>query len=357
MPRALLIRLGAIAFGLLLVVALLELVLRSVAPGAISLVVKDEILGRRYRPGFEQRRYIPESDREIHLRFNRYGFRGPDHAEGKPAATRRIALHGDSQVAAVPVAESETMAARLAGLLAPGWEVLNFGVSAYGTGQSYLAWRYVSRRFEPDLVVLVFLVSNDVGDNVAAPSLDAPAAPAGTFGVRRWLTEHTLVYPWHKHVLRRARVSLRRRARVISPDLHSLNTRPPESIERGWRNTFEILERFHREVVEAGSDFLLVISPDPGQFDDRVWREMLELVPAEEAPFFDPDYPQRRLLAFAEERGIPTLDLLAGFRKRRADGPLSFGRGHWNVEGNRLAARLVHEHLEGGDPGPALAGE
>lgn len=355
MLRALLVRLGAVAIGLLLALGLLEIGLRIFAPEGISLVVKDEILGRRYRRGFQQQRYIPEADREILLRFNRHGFRGPDRPERKPPGTRRIALHGDSQVAAAPVPEADTMAAQLEGLLdaetSAAWEVLNFGVSAYGSAESYLAWRHVSRGFEPDLVALVFLVSNDVGDNIQAGALEdlgtasTGGARGGLLGARSWLTEHTLVYPWHKQVLRRARLSLRRRAGVISPDLHSMNSRPPAAMERGWESTFRILERFHREVTEAGASFLLVVSPDPGQFDDAVWQDMLELLPDDEVRSFDRDYPQRRLLAFAAEHGIETLDLLPAFREHRAEGPLSFGRGHWNTAGNLLAARRVGRHL------------
>ena len=46
-----------------------------------------------------------------------------------------------------------------------GVEVLNFGVSGYGTAQSYLLLRQHVQSYGPDLVVLAFYNGNDVADN------------------------------------------------------------------------------------------------------------------------------------------------------------------------------------------------
>ncbi len=365
MSRAFFFRLGAVVVGLAVAIVTLELGLRLFRPEEISLLLADERLGQRYRRSFEQERYIPESGRRIRLRFNRLGFRGADRTEAAPPGTRRIAVHGDSLIAATAVAEEETMVARLErGLNAASssaWEVLNFGVSGYSTAQSLLAWREVSSAFEPDLVIVVFLVSNDVADNShevssstrpyarvdAAGELSIDPESGVRFGSSRWLREHTLVYPWHKLVLRRARLAYRKRAGVLSAGLQSMNAHPSAELERAWEMTFRLLERFCDEVEAAGSSFLLAIAPDPGQYDDDVWTAMLGLLSESELPSFDRDYPQRRLARFAAEREIAYLDLLPGFRDGRAGSVLSFGRGHWNVAGNALAAELIQRRLEG----------
>src|SRR5262249_51729552 len=44
-------------------------------------------------------------------------------------------------------------------------EVLNFGVSGYGTTQEYLQLRDRVWQFDPDIILLTFTVSNDVRNN------------------------------------------------------------------------------------------------------------------------------------------------------------------------------------------------
>ena len=91
-----------------------------------SLLVADPVVGKRFLPGFASRVFVPECDCEVDLRFNRDGLRGPDRPQAKPQGVRRIALVGDSMVAAVATAEESTLARRLeqhARRLAPGRDV------------------------------------------------------------------------------------------------------------------------------------------------------------------------------------------------------------------------------------------
>ena len=50
----------------------------------------------------------------------------------------------------------------------PGLEVINFGVSSYGTAQELLTLREKVWAFNPDLVLLAFCTTNDVSDNLRA---------------------------------------------------------------------------------------------------------------------------------------------------------------------------------------------
>lgn len=68
----------------------------------------------------------------------------------------RIALIGDSFVADVDVADEDSWGFQLerrlneSGLRA---EILNFGVEAFGMGQSYLRWQHHARAYSPDIVI------------------------------------------------------------------------------------------------------------------------------------------------------------------------------------------------------------
>jgi hypothetical protein len=88
----------------------------------------------------------------------------------KPAGGLRVALVGDSQVEAKEVELDSTfgqvlergLARRLAGRSV---EVLNFGVSGYGTVASLARFRVLGRRLDPDLVLYLFM-DNDLHDNL-----------------------------------------------------------------------------------------------------------------------------------------------------------------------------------------------
>src|SRR5262245_26687987 len=96
---------------------------------------------------------------EAFVRINSAGFRDREHAPKKPDGTFRVAVLGDSYAEAMQVSEDDAFWAvaerelascpALAGRRA---EVLNFGVSGYGTAQEIETLRHSVWRFEPDVV-------------------------------------------------------------------------------------------------------------------------------------------------------------------------------------------------------------
>ena len=101
--------------------ALLSLALAlAAAEGATRLLTEtdpliflsDPVVGVRHVPSFEWSVYDREARRRVPVRFNRDGFRGPDLSHAKPAGVRRVALLGDSMVAALQVDEEQSMVSR-----------------------------------------------------------------------------------------------------------------------------------------------------------------------------------------------------------------------------------------------------
>lgn len=99
--------------------------------------------------------------REFSVRtsVNSVGFRDAEHSASKPPGVVRVALLGDSFVEALQVPFEKTagrvLERRLAATNAGRFEVLNFGISNYGIGQSVLAWEQHARRYAPDYVFLL----------------------------------------------------------------------------------------------------------------------------------------------------------------------------------------------------------
>lgn len=367
-------RLVAAMLPLVATVAIGEVALRLFSDRGFSLLVKDVDLGQRYRPGFEGEVFVPEADREVALRFNRLGFRGPDRTSTKPPGVRRLVLLGDSYIAALAVAERDMMATRLEALLnggsadagspigAPGerWQVLAFGVSGYSTGQSLLVWRQTARDFDPDVVALAFTVSNDLGDNSRETSgAHRPYFDLGADGglvlhrMNRLRTGLSVIagrsrfYNWLKDAQRKARKEIRSTIGQVDSGWQIMNTEPPPEIERAWTITRRLLVQLRDEVTATGARFCVVTVPYAPQYDERWWRELVDIAGPEEAPAYDPDYPERRLARMLAEEQIPALSLLPAFRRERPNGLLNFleGRAHWNEDGNRLAAEETYRFL------------
>ena len=136
-------------------------------PGYVVLFLQpDAVLGWKQVPNLEwtwtgYTKYASEFSVEI--RTNSIGFRDFDRAVEKPDRTARVALLGASMIEAVQVPLEKTAGQVLERRLnteaarfdeVDRFEVLNFGVSAYGTGQALLVWEEYAREFEPEFVFL-----------------------------------------------------------------------------------------------------------------------------------------------------------------------------------------------------------
>jgi hypothetical protein len=126
-------------------------------------MLPDKVLGWKFVPNFEmpftgQHWYAREFSSTV--KINSMGFRDFDRKIEKDSNVVRIVLLGDSMVAARQVNFEKTAAQllekRLNIELGPKtgkkFEVLNFGIDAFGLGQYYLTYENYARIFKPDFV-------------------------------------------------------------------------------------------------------------------------------------------------------------------------------------------------------------
>jgi lysophospholipase L1-like esterase len=98
--------------------------------------------------------------RTILVRHNSRGFRDREHGA---KSGRRVGFLGDSFVWGYDAEQHERFTERLQEQL-KDWEVLNFGVSGYGTDQEYLLAQQVIPEYSPDALFLMYS-KNDSRDN------------------------------------------------------------------------------------------------------------------------------------------------------------------------------------------------
>jgi len=158
LPRLLLATAVAVAF-----VATFEVVARVFFHDALEIVYDERNLMYRYDAllGWfprESSRGFYEGSVRIRVAHNRRGFRDDEHP---PSDRPKIAFVGDSFVWGYDVEAEDRFTDRLRPLL-PGWEVVNLGVSGYGTGQELLLLQRCFDDYRPKIVFLVYQQHDDV---------------------------------------------------------------------------------------------------------------------------------------------------------------------------------------------------
>lgn len=397
-----------IGFGIGAVIA--ELALRVSGYSYPEFYQRDAVRGLSLRPAAEAW-YRKEG--EAYVRINSDGLRDREHAIAKPQDTFRIAIVGDSYCEAFSVSQEEAFWSVMEKELEQcnafagrKIEVINFGVSGYGTAQELLTLREKVWKYSPDLVLLAVTTNNDVTDNsrVLKQTDDIPYfiyhgnqltlddsfrnsrgflvgnSRAGRFGA--WLSAHSRLLQAIAHGQRGLKILLASwRAKqsndaepAATPALKSGETaKTPEksdlfarSAELGadnlvylqpnnavwndaWRVTEGLLVEMRDEVAKGGAKFVIVtLSNGPQVLPDAKSREAFK----SRFGITDLFYPDNRIKSLGTREGIPVITLapeLQDFAEHNNVFLHGFGKdignGHWNATGNRVAGELIAKKI------------
>ncbi len=339
---------------------LCEILLRILGVSYPALWTTDPNCGIRMRKGAEG---LQMKEGRAYVRVSQDGWRDRDHDEKKPAGTFRIAVLGDSYAEAVQVEQDKTFWAILesqlnaTSRLGKKVEILNFGISGYGTAQELLALQNYVWKYSPDLVLLAVTTANDVSDNSFALSketnrpyfnlreselvLDSSFLQSAKYNSRK---------AWIATVVDSSRVlQLANQVRQLlsaKPVGHEPIYSEPATKEwkDAWAVTEALILRMSQEVREHQASFGVVVLTNDIQVhpDERVRREYMQ-----KHGLADLDYPGRRLRNLGRAHGIEILDLVPVFSEDaiRQGTPLhGFRRGwsgHWNEKGHELAGKTI----------------
>jgi hypothetical protein len=392
--------LALVVFGLGMGVLLLEVGLRVLGIAHPRITRHDEFRGKAYRPNVA---WHQRDEGDALVRMNSAGFRDVERPLAKPPGTVRLAVLGDSFVDALQVpfdsAFTRVVERRLSACRAFGAtrvEVLNFGVSGYGTAQQLQTYRHVVRGYDPDVVLLAFLAANDVRDNGAALfkdpqrpyfTLDGDSLVLDTTFRRRagrwpdWVRGAAFAVLDRSRVAQvayRARMRAREAARLelIHGKSDVLGDAPHQELgldnmvyrpadhpawREAWRVTEALLDQLRREATTDGAGFLIVTIPSSIQVhpEEALRAAFLETLGVDSLTA-----PELRVAAWGAAHAVPVVRLsprmtafatarhawLHGFPNTRP------GYGHWNALGHALAGQLIAEAVAerfGSAPCPA----
>lgn len=331
--------------------------------------------GWGHTPGREG--YWWNDQREFYtaVRINSKGLRDVEHEHAKPAGVFRILILGDSYIEAVQVELEHTFPRRLEAALAQEGrtvEVINAGVSDWGTDNALLYYLHEGARYSADLVILAFTTANDVRNNSPTlnPRVPYVAIPKPTFTLRG--DGELELHPAPPPTPRPPRVSppwwQRRRVVTLLTDLVSkiggtgaspcatragattasiptdmlvyASTYTPE-VEEAWRITKALIRKLRDAVREHSAEFAVLVVNGPAAHIDQRWRRELQSDPVAQKTWRR-TRPNEELSSFLRAEQIRSLDLFGPFEAAKSERRLFFDVDpHWTAEGHELAAKTV----------------
>ena len=400
-PRNLRKKLLLVLFGLLMGLFMSEAFLRVIDYSFPIFYTTDYYRGFALRPGVEGH-YQREGGSDV--RINSDGLRDREHTKAKPADTVRIAVLGDSFAEAMHVPMEQTFWWLLERKLQecnafPGKrvEVINFGVSGYGTAQELMTLRQKVWDYSPDIVLLAFTTYNDVYDNSRALSkaeevpyfvyrndelvYDPSFRDSRTYRRRdsnlsrigRWFDDHLRVVQLLHFVQFAAKLRLadwRNQRRFVTQSQAAppagVQTMPAaeeigmenmtyleprdETWKEAWRVTEGLIKQMRDEVTQKNAKFLLVTLSNAIQvYPDPVVRNNFMRRIGTNTVF----YPNLRLQTWAEQQRIDFLDLAQPMQRDAEQNKVFLhgfgnnlgGNAHWNPSGHRAAAELIAQKI------------
>lgn len=301
----------------------------------------DREVGIRQIPG--ARGFIVCPEYEMDLIINSKGLRDKEYQYEKPAGIRRILCLGDSYTCGYGVQAGDTFPKLLESLLnaesgdIPGWEVLNAGVGSTGTANQLAYFETEGYKYNPDFVLLCFCQVNDFGENricglysIQGDRLIKKEAPLTTARMIqravRWVPGYNTLFA-RSHLLnllkyRVARFHFRELARKsVDTSGNSITAPATDPL------THRLLLALRDACARRNSRLVITVIPHYDGSDLRpITVDLVEL---------------------ARSEGIAYADLSPQFTQEQNQGIQHFHPHdhHWNVNGHRLAARILYNFL------------
>ncbi len=386
------IKLALLGAASLVALGLFEVFLRVTGIQPDFFAQLDPEVSAHYIPGKKGWNVYPSGRQWVEI--NSHGYRDHEWTVDKSPDTVRVALLGDSYIAAMEVPEeqrlSELIEVRLNAECGAGgtrYEVLNFGVTGYGTAQLLDTVKHRLPRFGVDSVVAFFYTGNDLYNNsleldpepnrvhyqlAASGELERLPYTIRDHPIKRWLRAHSKTYLFVRNrikgmaALHRAMMKMgvmqevtqdgdekEEAGEAISAterlrQMQHLRASPP-AIDRAWTLTDALLAVLAQEAGKSAV-FALVTIPTKNELLDAAGTLPAADLPSDDVAEWDYQQPIRRVAETCEQRGLRCLSLVPSMTREpdRIRDLFFDPGGHWTPYGHRVAADAVFELVREG---------
>ncbi len=351
--------------SMVLVVFVAEVFLRLLWPQNLNITQLDDELRFELKPGITS--ILERQDFNTMVAISSQGLRDREYSLQKPEGVYRVAIVGDSFTFGFGVEQNETfteiLEKSLNGRGNKRYEVMNFGVSAYGTEQEYLVIRKKVLTFNPDMVIVAFYL-NDVKENVKYNLFsveDGMLKQAETKPVtsiqrlRNFISWHSHLYSlfYFSVIERDALSSLLIRSHIINAPVADPGVdfdkliyarNKSEEYDLAMSKTVMLLKEMHGELTRMNVSFAIMLIPTKEQVYDQEMTKFL-IQRGLLAKDIDRTKVQRNISNALQKESIPIIDMLGPLREHADEDRLYFPiDGHWTPRGHDIAAQeLEHE--------------
>ena len=306
-----------------------------------------------------------------HVKINSQGLRDKEYGLKKPDNTVRIAAVGDSFVFGFGVNLNETMVKILESKLNSGlskksginYEVMNFGVSAYGTEQEYILIKNKVINYSPDIIILAF-VSNDFKENVKFNLFDVkndalirnpPQKITSLLKLRNYIS-------WHSHLYSLVYFSIIDnqklrdffiKAKLLNPPYKNPDTDFDSLIYLNSKNqdfdyavnqTLFLLNTINNITKKNNVELAIFLVPTREQVDNN---KMKDYINNNNLPFEKLNTTKvQEIIRALQKENVIIIDPLDIFKKYNTNNTFYYNiDGHWNTKGHQFAADVLYEKL------------
>jgi len=259
---------------------------------------------------------------------------------------------------------------RLSAICGGDFEVISLGVPAIGPDFYQRMWEVEGSRLNADLVVVAFYIGNDLSETsrklLPPEDLDwlyrysyvarlarnlrlkasgtedriEPAAPEG-----ETLQPGTRVLDEWRYDPNQPSISSETFDRVNRNILWIFAESNRQTLDFEVERATDRLLEIRKQVVASGAVFMVMLIPAEVQVDADL-RQAVSRERRFNNEDLDISYPNRAIVQWCEERGIPCLDLLQAMTDAGRTSKLYRTRNtHWNIEGNTVAATRLTDFV------------
>lgn len=342
---------GIVLVSLFVCLAVLEIALRFLAPqykyAAMARHVPSKTRIFSNQPNASKYYKAPDSDRYHVVRFNSLGMRqNREFSATKPEGVLRFCFLGDSYTANVRMPVGYSFSEPLDYLLNSGAipaEVLNFGVDGYGPDQEYLQLVDDVLPLKPDIVFYMYC-SNDIRNVLENELFDINASGELVYRSYKNSVFNDLIKNFYLTYLfldAAAKAGMQNFDAILGVNneiLHGMQKKLLENLNTNRFNNIEtdyISGKYTQDVKKSESIFSLLLHKMQDACAASGAKFVVVLLPGD----------NRTVKAMLDAKGFDSLDLTVTFDAFTAQTHRAVrfaSDGHWNEEGNKVAALALY---------------
>ena len=301
---------------------------------------------------------------------NSLGLRDREHSFDRVPGKKRIVVVGDSFAWGYGVNDGEIFTDTIE-QLAPEFEVINLGVTAYGLRQEIAYFKRFGMKFTPDILMVAF-VQNDIYDIPKQQPESATKATqpndnesiikdsdAGStlHRFKKKLSNEVVMYGLLVDALNSSPVMVDLLVKmglkeslggfeVLDPSVGPALKTYPSAIEMGWESIFEQLRGLKTYTDDNDIRLILALVPALQSVDPQALSRSLTYSTYRPTDF-DIAKPYARIESFCLETGIEVINPLPAFVQMHDSGEslYLYGDMHFNTTGHQLFAEEISRYL------------